>query len=80
MDNYAIHCPVNIRTNVEIQCHIHNSHTVRQQEENQCSMSADVQSHDVDIPKLGEAKAARGSVQLCSCNQNILSCEGLIGP
>lgn len=42
-------------------------------------MSADVESHDVQISKLGEAKAACGSVQLCSCNQDIVSYDGLIG-
>lgn len=50
---------------------MHNGHTVRQQEENQCSMSADVASHDVEVSKLG-AKAACGPVQLCSCNQDIV--------
>lgn len=71
-ENSTINCPVNIRSNVEIQCHIHNSHTVRQQEENQCSMSAGVALHDVQVSKLGGAKAACGPVQLCSCNQDIV--------
>lgn len=43
-------------------------------------MSADVASRDVQISKLGEAKAARRSVQLCSCNQDIVSYDEFIGP
>lgn len=43
-------------------------------------MSADVASHDEQISKPGEAKAACGSVQICSCNQDIVSYDELIGP